>query len=334
MAIKLSKEVKMGLVAVLSLALLYWGVNFLKGKDIFSSRRQFYVVYENTESLMATKQVSINGFRVGLIESIVMNPKNPNEIVVTLSIDYPIEIPKGSIAQIYSNGLLGEKQIELIYSAGTELAESGDTLVGATAVGLMDDINERLDPIIGRVDTLFGTVDQTLKTLINEDNANNLSATIAHLNNISAVLDAYTTNNQSNLNSITADLKSFADNLEKNNAAITRLLQNLSNVSDSMTAINFAAIGKDLEATLSETNALMAKINSGQGTLGALANDKQLYDNLNMTSFQLNRLLADFRNHPKRYVHFSMFGKSNKKTDEAEIDATLKEDAKKLNNNP
>jgi phospholipid/cholesterol/gamma-HCH transport system substrate-binding protein len=334
MAFKLSKEVKMGLVGVLSLALLYWGVNFLKGKDIFKTRRQFYVVYSNTESLMPTKPVTINGFRVGLIESIVMNPKNPREIVVTLSIDYPVEIPSGSIAQIYSVGLLGEKQIELRYSNATQLAVSGDTLVGSKAVGFMDDINERLEPIVGRVDTLFGTLDQTLKTLINEENANNITATLAHLNNISAGLDAYMATNQNNLNSITADLKSFADNLEKNNAAITRLLQNLGNVSDSMAEMNLAAIGKKLESTLHETNAMMEKINQGQGTLGALVNDKQLYDNLNMTTLQLNKLLIDFRTTPKRYVHFSVFGKGGKPADEEKIERILKEDAQKLNNNP
>lgn len=334
MAIKLSKEVKMGIVAVASLAVLYWGVNFLKGKDVFKSRRQFYVVYSNTESLMTTKPVTINGFRVGLIESIVMNPKNPREIVVTLSIDYPIEIPKGSVAQIYSVGLLGEKQIELQYSKNGVLAVSGDTLVGNKAVGFMDDINERLEPIVGRVDTLFSTLDQTLRVLIDDENANNLAATIKNVRSITDGLDGYLVANENHLNSITRDLKSFVNNLEKNNAEITRMLQNLSGVSDSLAAVNFAAIGKSLESTLNETNALMLKINSGEGTLGALVNDKQLYNNLNMTSLQLNKLLVDFRTAPKRYVHFSVFGKGGKPADDAAIEATLKTDAEKLNNNP
>jgi phospholipid/cholesterol/gamma-HCH transport system substrate-binding protein len=330
--LKSSKGIKVGLLVVFSIGILYWGINFLKGRDIFKKQRTFYAIYDNTESLMATKPVTLNGYKVGMIESIVMNPLNPSEIVVKLSIEYPIEIPKNSHARIYSIGLLGEKQIEILYSSESALAIPGDTLIGDKAVGLMDNINERLDPIVEKADALFGSADNALKTLVDEENAHNISRTIAHLAEITATIDLMTKANEKSIEAITQNLSSITTNLRKNNADITVLIQNLRSVSEDLNQVAFNEIAEKLEATVNQTQELIEKINSGDGTLSALINDKQLYDNLNMTSFQLNRLLVDFRKTPKRYVHFSMFGKNNKPADETAIDQKLEEDKSKLNN--
>jgi phospholipid/cholesterol/gamma-HCH transport system substrate-binding protein len=330
--LKHAKEIKVGALVIFSIGILYWGINFLKGKDIFKKQRVFYVIYDNTESLMATKPVTLNGYKVGLIESIVMNPLNPSEIVVRLSIEYPIQIPKNSLARIYSIGLLGEKQIELVYSDHTTLAQPGDTLVADKAIGLMDNINERLDPIVEKADALFGSADNTLKTLLDEKNTHNISETLAHLERLTAGVQQLVESNQQSMTAIAQNVQSITANLRKNNAEIAEIIQNLRAVSAQLNDVELASMAQKLETSLTNTNEILEKINSGEGTFGAMVNDKQLYDNLNMTSHQLNRLLVDFRSSPKRYVHFSLFGRKGKAVDEAEIDRRLKVDGEKLNN--
>jgi len=152
----LKTEFKIGLAIVLGVFLLYWGVNYLKGKDVFSTENKYYVVYDNTEGLLATRPITINGFQVGQVSDISFLPDASGRLIVTLNVGNDFPITKGTVAKIYSASIMGEKSISLSVNKGAPLSLSGDTLVSATERDLTEEVNMQLAPIKARTEELLG----------------------------------------------------------------------------------------------------------------------------------------------------------------------------------
>ncbi|MCH8556111.1 MAG: hypothetical protein LAT76_13210, partial [Schleiferiaceae bacterium] len=242
----------------------------------------------------------------------------------------PIHVPQNSIARIYSIGLLGEKQIELVLGDAPIAANPNDTLFGTQESGLMDGVNEKLNPIVQKTDLVLGSLNETLITLLDSTNQKGIRNVIANLDATTAALGNYTTANEKRLSQITADIAAIANNLKSNNANINALIENLTAISDSAKSIEMVRIAQKLEAAIAETNTLLSGINAGEGTLGLLANDPQLYEQLTLTSYQLNRLLIDLEQNPKRYINVSVFGKRTKASDQEAIDKQIEKNAADL----
>lgn len=300
---------------MISILLFIFGYNYLKGNNLLKSSRTFYAVYDNVEGLSKSSPVTINGLQVGSITDIKFLDSS-GKLVVSMNINNDFDFPKGSVAKIYGGNLIGSKSmaIEPVYDQEGK-ALSGDTLVSKVDPGLLELVNNRLTPLQARVETAVSDVD-TLVTSVNSILSSDTQRSIKQ-----SFIDIRTTlnslrNTTKNINDVVAENK---QNINSSFVNINETTENLKNVSDSISRINIEKISNDLEESVANINAVTKKIDDKDGTLGKLVNDDQLYQNLEGASKELEELLNDIKTNPKRYVHFSVFGKKNrpyKKKDE------------------
>ncbi|HOD10398.1 MAG TPA: MlaD family protein [Flavobacterium sp.] len=304
---KITREIKTAILVIASILLFIWGYSFLKGRDLLSDYQTFYVKYDNVEGLINSAPVTINGLVVGKVNLIKLNKDWTS--LVELQIDGDYQITKNSVAELYSPGPIGGKQITIIPNTkSTEIAKSGDFLTSSSKLGLTEEVSNQIKPIKEKLDKVL-------------ENANTM------LVNINQVLDEKTKQNlRSSLENLNATLAEFkevsksanemlADNKGKISATMTNVEKasaNFSKVSDSIAKANIGQTVKNLEKTLANVDKLMADIQSGKGTLGKLAKDETMYNNFAKTSKELELLLQDLRLNPTRYVNVSLFGKKNK----------------------
>lgn len=317
---KLSKEFKIGVVVVCAIATFIWGVSFLKGSNLFSDREYLYAVYPKIDNLIVGSPIQINGYKIGQVKSIsLLQQGDKTGILVKFLITEEVEIPKGSIAKAVSADLLGTKAVEIIYGKSKEFLKSGDTLVAETEQGLKESFNKQLAPLqakaehlISEIDTVMTVVGQVLntKTRDNIDKSfESVRKAILSLEQTAYKLDDMVASEKPKMSSILNNLNGISSNLNKNESKINNILNNFSSLSDSLAKSQLKTAVASADATLKELNVLMAKINQGQGTLGKLAKNDSLYNNLNKSAEDLDKLLKDLKENPKRYVHFSLFGR-------------------------
>ena len=303
------------MISVSVLAFVY-GFNFLKGKNIFGYRRTYYAVYDNVNGLTESNPVFVRGLNIGNVNKIYFHPNNSEKIIVEIALkDREMQIPKVSVARIYSSSLFGGMAIDLRYSGESVYYEPGDTLLSELQSGITDEISKQIIPVKEKAEKLIVTVDSlmtNINSLFNAKTKGNLRESITSLHTITSDLSAMVKEERKRLGEISEHIHSITKNLKNNNKKIENILANLSSVSDSLVKANIAHTVENANRTLQEVGDVMAKINRGEGSLGLLVNDKKLYTNLESSSRDLDQLLADMKENPGRYVHFSVFGKKNK----------------------
>jgi phospholipid/cholesterol/gamma-HCH transport system substrate-binding protein len=311
----MSKELKTGIVAVVIISLFVWGYNFLKGQDLFSGNgRHFFVEYKNINGLNKASLVTINGLKVGKVKDISFNttPEKKGILLVELSLDTDFNFSKNSIAKIYSASLMGGQNLAIVPKYDGEIAVSGDYLIGEVESDLFSSVGEKLNPIqsklqsvLVKADTLLASVNQVL----DEKSRASLNRSILGLEG--TLLGVRKT--LSSVNSLLADNKENLDSTLNNAKNIT---DKFSKISDDLAESNLGATVKKLETTLTNVNGLLANMKEGKGTLGKLMTDDKMYTNLTNASKEMEELLREFKLNPKRFVHFSLFGKKAKPFDE------------------
>ncbi|MBZ9650404.1 MlaD family protein [Psychroflexus montanilacus] len=309
----MKKEFKVGILAIVAVALLIFGYNFLKGNNLFNSSRVFYAVYDNVEGLSPSAPVTINGFQVGTVTSIDFI--NSGQLLVTLNVNNDFQFSKKSVAQIYGGGLIGGKSMQIELDEDYEqLAKSGDTLQSSVEEGLIELVNEKLTPLKDKISGAVVEVDTLLKSInyiLDKDTRNNLRGSIENLNGTLA-----------SLNSSSSKIENILDNnTEQINTSIDKFSEtsnSLSVLSDSLSKIEFNRIVQSADETLLNLNEISNKLNDGQGSLGKLLNDEQMYQNMENATKEMEELMRDIKLNPKRYVHFSVFGKKNKEYENPE----------------
>lgn len=305
---KLSNEVKTGILVTAALAALLWGLNYLKGKDLFTSRNKYYAVYDDVDGLVKSNPVLMNGFRIGIVDNISFMPDHSGRLVLTLLITEDVFVSKNSVAQIFDSDLIGTKALRIqLGNDPTALADK-DTLYGEVDKGLAGTfapLKDKAESLVQNLDSVMLMLRQTF----NQDFRQNLQSGVGHLNHTLASIDEMVGSDQGKFRIMIANLSSITTNLKNNNEKITNILQNLNAISDSLTQVHFAETIRKADDVLIQTKDLMVKINNGQGSLGLLVNDKSLYNNLDSTAHNLDILIKDLHEHPKKYVHFSVFGK-------------------------
>ncbi len=320
---KLTREIKTGLLTVITLTAFIWSINYLKGKDIFKRQRTFYAVYDNVAGMMTANAVTYNGLEIGQVSRMRFHPNQPGRVVIEMYMSDNIAIPRNSIARIYSSDLLGTRRIQIIPGDSPELAKSGDTLIGQIQQSLQDEVNEMVEPIMqktGNLITSFDTVLNILNDIFNRQTRDNLVGTVESLRNTMANLEKATVavdtlveSQKVRLAKIISNAEAITSNLKENGNNLNRILSNTANITDSLAQANIAQTMNRLTSTVASFEAMTAKIERGEGTIGQLISNDKMYNELEASSNELKLLLEDMRLHPERYVHISVFGRNPKK---------------------
>jgi len=315
--LKIKKEFIIGALVTVSLALLYWGINFLKGESIFSNERVFIAVYNDVAGLEKANPIAINGMKVGQVRNMYFSNDNNAKVVLELVVHNTIAIPKNSTAKIINDGLLGSKAVELKLGNSPELAQSGDTLISEVEVSIKEEVNRQLMPIKSKAEDLMLQIDTVLimlQSIFSTDNTDNFSKSVKHIANSFENLESTTSNldtliagQRSRLEHIFENIESITLNLKQNEDKLNNIIANFSAVSDSLAKIQFAETMESVNTTMANAAAIFEKINNGEGSMGLLINNDSLYIELEKSSRDLNLLLEDIRLNPKKYVRFSVF---------------------------
>jgi len=297
-----TREVRVGIMAVVAIFVLYFGLNFLKGVDIFSPINYYYATYDNIGGLVPSSPVYVKGYKVGQVEEVKYDFTIQESFVVKISVSKDIKLPKGSKIELYDDGLMGGKAIQIVFEPikGDYAAyASGDTIESQIGGGLMAQLSGELMPKIESISTQADSLLRSVRVLIEskeiknslssiEKTTTDLATTSAQLKKI---MNKDVPNVLSDVNAVTGDLKKVSGNLSK---------------------IDFAATFASIDYTIKNLNLMTDKINSGEGSIGMLLNNKDLYVNLSNTAASADQLIIDLKNNPKRYVHFSLFGSKTK----------------------
>lgn len=312
---KITNETKIGALTSIAIVLLILGFNFLKGKDLFSHSKKIYAVFRNVEGLELSNSVSIKGLNVGSVYAIKATDKNIEGILVTISMKQDVNIPKNSIASINS-GLINSANIIITKGDGKEMLDDGDTLQTLDKGGLLSEVQGRLSPVLKSLNKTLGSLDSLILQItqvFNPDVKNNFASIMSNLARSSASLQIMLNDRTSALAHTMVHLDSFTSNLASNNQRITRTLDNLEKTTDKLANAKIDETLQSVQGTMNSLKDAVNKVNSPNGTVGLLLNDKRLYLNLESTTRSLNILLDDLRLHPKRYVNISVFGSKDKK---------------------
>ncbi|WP_293872180.1 MlaD family protein [Flavobacterium sp.] len=305
---KITREIKTAILVIASILLFIWGYSYLKGRDLLTNYKTFYVQYDNVEGLLKAAPVTINGLIVGKVHKIeFLNNSGIIRVELQIKSDFPFS--KSSIASIYEPGLIGGKQIMINPNFDdTTIAESGAMLRGDVKPGLTTLVAQRLTPLQEKVEKMVVSADLLLKnvnSVLDVKTKENIKNSIA---NLDITLNEFKVASK-NVNEMLVDNKGKISSTVTN---FDKTAANFAKISDSLAKINIGKTVKNLEKTLASVDKIISDVQSGKGTLGKLTKDETLYNNFTKSSKELELLLQDLRLNPTRYVNVSLFGKKNK----------------------
>jgi len=314
---KYSKETKIGSIFIIGAVLLIWGYNFLKGQDILTQNRTFYAVYQKVSGLGKANPVYINGMQVGQITQMYFDPSMNGNIIIGLTINKDFPIPKNSIAEILSTDIMGTKAVNIDLGLSSELAQHGDTLTSKLGVSLTQQVEATVGPLKRKAESLITNIDEiitNLNAVLSHDQVNSLKGSITHLHssleNADTLIDGITgfvIDQQSSAKAIMFNLESITNNIQGNNEKLSSIMSNFETISDTIVASDLAGTLLSVNKSMADFSQILEKLNKGDGSVGQLLNNKNLYLELEKSSRDLNLLLEDIRLHPKKYVKFSLF---------------------------
>lgn len=311
---KIRKEVRIGFFVTLMLFSLYWGVNFLKGRDVFSKSNTYYAIYEQVSGIQTSAPILIKGFKVGVVSNISYDPKTSEKIIMTFIVDSDYNIPENSQARIFNDGLMGGKAIEIMRGASDIYLQDGDTLYTSMDKDLLEVAGNEFEQFKQMALNVTTELSATLKSInkLVTDNNENMNATMSNVASISGALNEVIVEEKESLHSIINSLNTLAKSLESNAGQIDNIIGNVEGITDSLNTANIPQMVDNLSLVLSSLNTTLEKVNNGEGTVGKFLQDEALYDSLTMATTRMGHLLEDMKKHPARYVHFSLFGKKDK----------------------
>ncbi len=311
------KYIIIGLLITGTIALFVWGINYLKGKNFFIEEETYYVVYDRIDGLTSANAVTINGLKVGQVREVYFHPNGSGKIIVSFVLVHQYNIPDSSVALIYSADLMGSKAIMLQLTNSTNYYKSGDTLFSAIEKDIKDQVSAQMLPLKVKAEDLMLSIDSVMNVIqyiFNDATRKNLSKTfenikltITNLKSASVSLDSMMYNEKDKLALIFSNVESITSNLKENNEQITNILANFSSLSDTLAKSEIVSTINNANLALTRTNDILSMIERGEGSMGMLINNDSLYNNLNKAAYDLNKLMFDIKDNPKRYLHFSIF---------------------------
>ena len=309
---KISNETKIGALTAIAITILILGYSFLRGNDVFSGSNKFYAVYKSVDGLSLSKPVLVNGFQIGRVSKMKLQPDG--RTLVEFKIEQQYNVPSNTLAKLASTDLLGGKAIVFQYGNSNTFAEDKDTLRS----DIQGSLAESLQPIQLKAENLISKLDSSLASINKILNPNfqknidrsfmSIANSLQTLEGTTKKIDALIGNQTTHINSILANTETVSSNLKNSTAHLTNITSNFDKVSSDVAAANIKQTLDNANKAMADLQATIAKINGNKGTLGLLLNDDKMYKNLNDASANLNNLFIDVKAHPKRYVSFSVFG--------------------------
>ncbi|MFH6972734.1 MlaD family protein [Flavobacterium petrolei] len=305
---KISREIKTAILVIASILLFIWGYSFLKGRDLFTNYKTFFVEYKSVEGLATSAPVTLNGLVVGKVSSITIN-ENTGVLLVELQLKTDFPISSSSVASIYEPGFIGGKQIAIIPNFNDKtLAVDGQKLQGGVKMGLTDKVGDQLAPLQEKLEKLLGSTEKLmtgLNNVLDQKGQQDLKLTLAELgktveqfHKVSLSVNDLLSTNKTQINGVVTNFNKISGNFSK--------------ISDSLNKADLAKTARNLNATLARVDGIMSGLESGKGSMGKLLNDEAFYQNIKSSTKELELLLQDIRLYPTRYVNISVFGKKNK----------------------
>lgn len=309
-------------MAVMAMVLLYFGFHILKGSDVFSRTYKYYVIYDNIDGLTASNPVLLNGLNVGRVQEIKLLQNQQNRLLVSLDIQKGIVLPKGTAALLADGGLLGGKVIHLAMGTSSVNLQDNDTLLGKKESGISAVLQEKALPLVTHADSLI----QNLAAVADgfKETGKILNQMLKNYDQTGNAVQGLVTENRKNLLVMTSNLNKLSESLVQTEKELKPILAKTGSFADSLQALRLGTTVQSANQTISELRHILAEVESGKGTAGKLIKDETLYNNLNSTIVSLNKLMTNFREYPKRYVHLSVFGKKDKGPSESPLDTTTK----------
>lgn len=311
------KPILIGFTFLLSLALIIWGYNFLKGKNIFKKQTIFVAKYSEVSGLEVANPVLINGLRVGQVNELYFAPDMSGDIIVLLMMDKKFPVPKDTYARIISADIMGSKAVQLDLGKDLEMAKTGDTLSTSLEASLKDAVNAQVQPIKKKAEDLLQSVDSlvvAIQTIFNEGAVENLTnsfqnirKTFANLQSTTSNIDTLVIEEGNRISSILQNVDSLSLTLKENRESFAAIIRNFETISDSLANADITGTFQRANKSLDDLDVILSQIERGEGTLGMLLYNDTLYMEINKSAEELNKLLEDIRLNPKRYVKFSLF---------------------------
>jgi len=311
---KISNEVKVGATALLTILVFVWLFNFLKGKDFLKSTAVYYTIYDKVGGLAESSPVEINGYKVGVVRSLDFIDATSGRLLVVFSVKKNFKLPKNTVAEIVPISLLGGMKVQFVYGKGPGTYKDGDTIPGRLAESLIDKIDTEILPVKEKLSNLITVLDSVIASvdeIMDPEFKREFKQTVAHLNNTTSSLDKVLGSKEKELAAIVDNINKFTSMLADNSGKMNKTFTNLETMSDSLKASDISAAVSNLKASLEKASKLMENLNQGKGSAGQFLTNDTLYSNLSGSLESLNLLLKDMKANPKRYVHFSIFGKKN-----------------------
>lgn len=316
----MKKEVRIGIFAVAMILSAWAGIRFLSGIDIFSRNVDYYAAYDQVSGMQEASPVVMRGVKIGTVTEIIFDSTESEKVLLRLTVKKQFDIPKDSEARMASSGIMGGKMVEIVPGSSSEMLEKGDTMRSSQVPDMM----EAIDPIMQQVTVLADELTVTLKALheVVESNASNIEGMTSHMNSITGNIDQLLTSEKEGLKRAVKGISEFSTTLGNNAARLDSLMANMNSFS---TKLAETQVVENLDKTLAELSTVLTEIREGDGTVGKLLSDEELYARLTQASENLSLLLADLKEHPSRYVHFSVFGQNEEKQQAKEAKRAAKE---------
>ena len=308
----MNKEIRTGIIAIFTIVVLIYGINYLKGLNILDKNRIFHAKYDNIDGLLKGSVISLNGFNVGIVSNISL--KSDNSLLVSVKINEDFDVPVNSILKISNQDLMGTKGISVILGNSDLLAKSNDTLIAEIENSLQDEVNKQILPLKNKAEGLISSVDSLMvifTSVLNTDARKNLASSFKNLDETFILmsesmkeLNKLVVTNEKNISNSIKNFESITGNISDNNESIENILKKLSSISDSVSS-------KDIGDIIKNLNNITNKISVGQGNLGLLNSDDQLYRNIEKTTNDISILVEEIKKDPKKYFNFSVLGNRN-----------------------
>lgn len=303
-------EFKVGLFGLLVLVILFFGIKFLKGSDIFQKENVYYATYNDVSGMLVSSNVFINGLRVGYVKEITTTNERADNFVVAFTVRSDIKIPEDSKILLFSSDLLGSKALKLQLGNSSKIISDGDTIKSDKELGMLDNLGVSISPMMNNLDSILSS----LNNILNIQNQNSLQNTIANiettterLGNITTNLDNLMSSEKTKLAKIIENTESITSNLKDNNQKLTNIIQNVDNIVDSAAKANIGSTLIETGKSIERLNSVLGVIEKGKGNVGLLINDEELYKSLDNSAKNLNKLIEDIKENPKKYINVSVF---------------------------